>query len=136
MYFFRTAATSFQFFVARFFSLWASSTITTSYASRWISSRWTSRFAVSIDEITRSWRAQSSSSSMISNERPNFVSISSCHWATREAGVRMRTFRASPRTTSSFRTIPASIVFPRPTSSARIARPRISRSTRRAVSTW
>ena len=53
----------------------------------------------------------------------NFVFNSKAHCDTRDAGTRISTFFTRPLIIYSFRMSPASIVFPRPTSSARIAFP-------------
>ncbi len=67
---------------------------------------------------------------------PNLRSSSSCHWVTSPAGAMTRARSASPRSRSSARIRPASMVLPSPTSSARIARPRIRRSAPRAACSW
>lgn len=59
---------------------------------------------------------------------------SSTHCPTSEAGVKISAFRARLRIQYSFNVRHASIVLPRPTSSASSTRPRKSRSTRRTVS--
>ena len=67
---------------------------------------------------------------------PNLRSSSSCHWVTSPAGVMTSARPASPRSLSSARISPASMVLPSPTSSARIARPRIRRNALRAACIW
>src|SRR5439155_1184697 len=133
MYFFERPATNRQFRLSRFLSRWASSTMMRSQGRAWAAPRWGSRFAVSIDAIRNGFRSQSRADRRTANGRENFVSISSRHWSVSAAGVRTSARWMSPRTAYSLRTSPASIVLPRPTSSARIARPRMSRRTRRAV---
>lgn len=59
--------------------------------------------------------------------RPNLDSSSSLHCSTRPAGTTTRARSPGPRWRSSARTMPASMVLPNPTSSARMARPRIRR---------
>ena len=66
--------------------------------------------------------------------RLNLRSNSSRHCSTRPAGVSTSVRSAKPRNRSSERIKPASMVLPSPTSSARIARPRMRRSTVDAVS--
>ena len=65
-------------------------------------------------------RSHSSGSEIASNSSKNLLSSSPCHWSTSDAGQRMSTRLASPRTLSSLRMMPASIVLPSPTSSARM----------------
>ena len=88
---------------------------------------------MSIDAIRRGRRSQSPAERSTSNGRENFVSISSRHCDVSDGGVRMSARRTKPRIAYSFRMRPASIVFPKPTSSARTARPCRSRRTRIAV---
>ena len=64
----------------------------------------------------RSW--PSSSRSTIRNSRPNFSRISSRHCSCSDAGQTTSAVRARWRRSSSWTTSPASIVLPRPTSSA------------------
>ena len=54
----------------------------------------------------------------ISKDAPNFSCISSCHWVVRPAGQMISVRLACPRCESACHTIPASMVFPSPTSSA------------------
>src|SRR6267143_517012 len=136
MYFFERPATNRQFTLSRFLRRCASSTMTKSHDVCWAKARWGSRFAVSIDAIRSGRRSQSPTDRRTANGNSNFDSISSCHCPVSEAGVRMRARRTRPRIAYSFSKRPASIVFPRPTSSARIARPRISRRTRMHVRSW
>ena len=68
--------------------------------------------------------------------QPNFRSSSSPHCPTSPVGARTRTLVASPRCRSSVMTIPASMVLPSPTSSARIARPFICLRTTLAALSW
>ncbi len=68
-------------------------------------------------------------------DRTEFGSSSSCHCVTRPAGAITSVRSASPRSRSSARISLASMVLPSPTSSARIARPRILRSATRAACT-
>src|SRR3989442_3000607 len=133
---FESPATKRQFRLKRFLSRWASSTTMRSHGRAWAARRWGSRFAVSMDAMRKGLRSQSRTDRRTAKGKANFVSISSRHWPVSAAGVRTRTRWMSPRTAYSLRTSPASIVLPRPTSSARIARPRKSRKTRSAVRSW
>ena len=64
-----------------------------------------------------------------------WLSSSSRHCPTSEAGTSTSTLSAMPRSRYSLSTIPASMVLPRPTSSASSTRPRNCLSTLRTVST-
>src|SRR5438552_1985444 len=130
MYFFERPATNRQFRLKRFLSRWASSTMMISQGRACAERRWGSRFAVSIEAMRNGFSSQSRRDRRTENGRENFVSISSRHWSVRAAGVRTSARCTSPRTAYSLRMSPASIVLPRPTSSARIPRPRISRRSR------
>ncbi len=69
----------------------------------------------------------------IVKSRPNFSRISSCHFSARLGGQTITAVRARCRRNSSWMTSPASIVLPRPTSSAsrRLVRGRTERATKR-----
>lgn len=75
-------------------------------------------------------------SSVLCAARPNLSDSSARHWPTRAAGKTMSAVRAIPRRKYSLTSMPASTVFPKPTSSASRARPRRLRRTRCTVSTW
>ena len=68
--------------------------------------------------------------------RANLRSSSSAHWPTRPGGTRIRVRAARRRRHSSLRIRPASMVLPKPTSSASRARPRMRRRTVIAASSW
>src|ERR1039458_645923 len=63
--------------------------------------------------------------------RPNFSISSPFHWETSEGGVRISALPTRPRIQYSFNTRQASMVLPKPTSSANSARPLKWRSTLR-----
>ena len=70
------------------------------------------------------WMPRSRRRSLISSlltmrkSSPNLSRICSCHWIWSDDGQTIRIFRARCRMISSRATIPASIVLPKPTSSA------------------
>src|SRR5258706_232067 len=100
------------------------------------------RRACAIDAITRFWpqnapgSLRSSASWVVAHAISNLVSSSSRHCPTKDAGVSTRTLSTMPRSRYSLSTMPASMVLPRPTSSASSTRPRNCLSTLRTVSTW
>jgi SNF2 family DNA or RNA helicase len=83
----------------------------------------------------RSGSLRSSASWVVAQGISNLVSSSSRHCPTSDAGVSTSTLSTMPRSKYSFRTMPASIVLPSPTSSASNTRPRNCLSTLRTVST-
>ncbi len=86
--------------------------------------------------VCRVHSVHSSALSMTVNSSWNLLCNSSRHCSVSEAGVRTSTVRTRPRWISSFMMMPASMVLPRPTSSASRARPRIWCSALMAVSIW
>jgi len=90
---------------------------------------------VSMDAMRNGFRSQSGSTETAKG-KANFVSISSRHWPVSAAGDEDEDTMYESSDGVFLEDQSASIVLPRPTSSARIARPRKSRKTRSAVRSW
>ena len=67
--------------------------------------------------------SRSDSFSIILKSSSNFSFNSATHWSTNDGGVKIKTFFTKPLMIHSFKTNPAVIVFPSPTSSAKSAEP-------------
>ena len=116
---------------------WASSTITRSQRTDARRSRNGGRRALGRETSRTGHPSESSGNDFplrsTIDGRANFLSSSSCHCSTKPAGTTIRERLAMPRRRNSDRTRAASMVLPSPTSSARMARPCIWRSTCSAV---